>query len=148
MVRPDSLEVKTNLFEVKFHSEAIEWYMYHIQIQPARLSRIKGENGEFLKDENGKDIKRVVLKPIKDESKKFLPIQKGSTPLTRRILATLCNNLRSKENKIFVVCIHVASTFYVIDLAVQLTFVNFFPALQTDRRGSDRLFPYASIRQL
>jgi hypothetical protein len=95
------MKVKTNFFRVEFDPDR-EWFMYDIQILPAVNRKIKGPDGEFTKDANGKFIKELVVKIKKDNTDKVINLERGSTPLSRRILTKLHENLWN-ESKIFVV---------------------------------------------
>ena len=95
------MKVKTNFFRVEFDPDR-EWFMYDIQILPAVNRKIKGPDGEFTKDADGKFIKELVVKIKKDNTDKVINLERGSTPLSRRILTKLHENLWN-ESKIFVV---------------------------------------------
>ena len=95
------MKVKTNFFRVQFNPNC-EWFMYDIQILPAVNRKIKGPDGEFTKDVDGKFIKELVVKIKKDNTDKMINLERGSTPLSRRILTKLHENLWN-ESKIFVV---------------------------------------------
>jgi hypothetical protein len=55
--------------------------MYDIQILWAVNSKIKGPDGEFMNDDNGRFLKEVVVK-----KEDHIDLGRGSTPLSRRIL--------------------------------------------------------------
>jgi hypothetical protein len=98
------MQVKTNFFRVKFNPDR-EWFMYDIQILPAIYRKIKGPDEELTKDNDGNFIKGLVVKIKKDNTCKVIDLERGSTPLSRRILTKLHEDLWSKS-KIFVVSLH------------------------------------------
>jgi hypothetical protein len=96
MIQP--IEVKTNFFKLVLDMNQ-EWYLYDIQILHAFNRKVVGPDGEFMKDENGKFIKELEIKKNDDNTNRNLEFGQGSTPLSRRILNKLQEDLWNQNPK-------------------------------------------------
>jgi len=105
----EGILVKTNQYQIKFSTPSPQkWYMYHVQILPARRVVLRNEKGEEMRDDQGHKVMEVKLQSNTGFFSEGLPIPDApqerndkSTNLSRRILNKLQSQIKERDRKHF-----------------------------------------------
>ena len=105
---PGSVMVEANLFKVIFHREGAQtFYKYHLQMNYSHRPLLKNEEGQPMKDENGRRLygEREIGKSIFDdrdlskdtpEAQRKQERRNRSSPLSERVIRGLQHALREQ----------------------------------------------------